>query len=118
MCTDISTIVTGIYLIYKGVCYTNGAYFINGDLSTANPLMCGHSDVGGGQWLYPDGTTSCDSTGSPIQCTHNDNTIKLSKGTGSFDIDDHELGYKCCLPDSCSNSGTDMITANIYSKYM
>ena len=28
----------------------------------------------------------------------------------------HELGYTCCLPHSCNNSNTDMITANIYCK--
>ena len=80
--------------------------------------LCGRSDAGGGQWLYPDGTT-CTSTSSPIQYTHNDadgNTIVLSRGTGSFDIDDHELGYKCCLPYSSDNANTDIITANVFSK--
>ena len=105
--------------MYDGVCYSNGSYFLNGPLSTTD-LICGHSDAGGGQWLYPDGTT-CTSTSSPIQCIHDDtdgNTIVLSRGTGDFDITTHELGYTCCLPHSCNNANTDMITANIYSKYM
>ena len=102
--------------MYDGVCYTSGSYFLNGPLSTTS-LICGHSDVGGGQWLYPDGTT-CTNTSSPIHCTHNDtdgNTIVLRRGTGSFDIDD-ELGYTCCLPHNCNNANTDMIMANIFSK--
>ena len=105
--------------MYGGVCYSNGSYFLNGPLSTTD-LICGHSDAGGGQWLYPDCTT-CTSTSSPIQCTHNDtdgNTIVLSKDTSNFDTTTHELGYTCCLPHSCNNTNTDMITANIYSKYM
>ena len=52
------------------VCYSNGSYFLHEDLDS-EPLICGHSDVGGGQWLYPDGTT-CTKTSSPTQCTHDD----------------------------------------------
>ena len=98
------------------VCYTNGAYFLHEDLDDA-PLICGHSDAGGGQWLYPDGTT-CTSTSSPTQCTHDDtdgNTIELKRVANTFGTDD-ELGYTCCLPHSCDNANTDMITANIYCK--
>ena len=97
------------------VCYTNGSYFLHEDLDD-RPLICGHSDAGGGQWLYPDGTT-CTSTSSPIQCTHNDtdgNTIVSRRGAGAFNTITHELGYTCCLPHSCNNTNTDMITANIY----
>ena len=104
--------------MYDGVCYSNESYFLNGPLSTTD-LICGQSDAGDGQWLYPDGTT-CTSTSSPIQCTHNDtdgNTIVLRRVANTFGIDD-ELGYTCCLPHSCNNANTDMITANIYSKYM
>ena len=104
--------------MYDGSCYTNGSYFVNGDLSTTD-LICGHSDEGGGQLLYPNGTT-CTSTSSPIQCTHDDtdgNTIVLRRGAGDFNTTTHELGYTCCLPHSCNNTNTDMITANIYSKY-
>ena len=104
--------------MYDGVCYTNGSYFIHGDLRDT-PLICGHSDAGGGQWLYPNGTT-CTNTSSLIYCTHDDtdgNTIVLRRGASTFGIGD-ELGYTCCLPHSCNNANTDMITANIYSKYM
>ena len=104
--------------MYGGDCYTNGSYFLNGPLSTTN-LIYGHSDAGGGQWLYPNGTT-CTNTSSPIQCTHNDidgNTMVLRRVANTFGLGD-ELGYTCCLPHSCNNANTDMITANIYSKYM
>ena len=97
------------------VCYTNGSYFLHENLDD-NPLTCGHSDAGGGQWLYPDGTT-CTNTSSPTQCTHDDtdgNTIVLRR-VDSSGIGD-ELGYTCCLPHSCNNANTDMITANIYCK--
>ena len=102
--------------MYDGVCYTNGSYFENTLMKTAD-LICGHSDEGGGQLLYPNGTT-CTSTSSPIQCTDDDgNTIVLRRVSVTFDIG-HELGYKCCLPHTCScnNPSTDMIIANIYSK--
>ena len=98
------------------VCYTNGSYFLHEDLDD-RPLICGHSDAGGGQWLNPDGTT-CTSTSSPTQCTHDDtdgNTIVLRRVANTFGIGD-ELGYTCCLPHSCNNANTDMITANIYCK--
>ena len=101
--------------MYNGVCYTNGSYFLHEDLDTG-PLICGHSDAGGGQWLYPDGTT-CTSTSSPTQCTHDDtdgNTVVLRR-VGHIGIGD-ELGYTCCLPHICNNTNTDMITANIYCK--
>ena len=102
--------------MYDGVCYPDGSYFHN-DLQN-KPILCGHSDTGGGQWLLPDSAT-CTDTSSPIQCTHNDdngNTIELEK-VYLFSTDD-ELGYTCCLPHSCNNPNnpTDMITANIYCK--
>ena len=104
-------------MMYNGVCYTNGSYFLNEDLRNNKDLICGHSDAGGGQWLYSDGTT-CTNTSSPIQCTHDDtdgNTIKLRRVANTFGIGD-ELGYTCCLPHSCNNANTDMTTANIYCK--
>ena len=101
--------------MYEGVCYTNGSYFLSEDLRNNNgmerPLICGHSDAGGGQWLYPDGTT-CTSTSSPIQCTHDGNATELRR-VATFGTN-HELRYTCCLPHSCNNS--NMITANIYCK--
>ena len=104
--------------MYDGVCYTNRSYYLNGLLSTTD-LICGHSDAGDGQWLYPNGITPCGSTTSPIQCTHDDtdgNTIVLRRGGGDFNTINDELGYTCCLPHSCNNANTDMITANIYGK--
>ena len=101
--------------MYNGDCYTSGSYFLNGPLETID-LICGNSDAGGGQWLYPNGTI-CTNTSSPIQCTHDDtdgNTIVLRRVANTFGIG-HELGYTCYLS---NNANTDMITANIYSKYM
>ena len=103
--------------MYQRKCYTNGSYFLNDDLRNNKDLICGHSDAGGGQWLYPDDTT-CTNTSSPIECTRDDtngNTIELRKLNSYFSIG-NELGYTCCLPHSCNNSNTDMITANIYGK--
>ena len=99
--------------MYDGSCYTDGSYFLNGPLDT-NDLICGHSDAGSGQALLPN-TSTCDGSSRPIKCTHNDGNDKniiVLKRVGSFDTD-NELGYKCCLPNNCSDS---MITANIYSK--
>ena len=99
----------------KGACYNHGSYFLNTFPST-NGLICGHSDGSGVQWLYPDNTTICTSTTSPIKCNTNGNTTVLKRNnTVSFRTTD-ELGYTCCLPYSCSNDNTDMITANVYRK--
>ena len=111
----IHTIVIGIYLMHNKVCYTNVSYFLHEYLRNKD-IICGHSDAGGGQWLYPNGTT-CTNTSSPIQCTHDTdgNTIVLRRVANTFRMSD-ELGYTCYLPHSCNNASTDMITANIYCK--
>ena len=74
--------------MYDGVCYTNGSYFLNGPLSTTD-LICGHSDAGGGQWLYPDGSI-CTNTSSPIQCTPD-------MGSNTFIVFKYKYKYFVCL---------------------
>ena len=96
--------------------YNDGSYFLKDFLSSTS-LICGHKTLkSGGEVLLPSGS-SCNDTTSPIQCTHSGNNTIAMRRVSSFSLSD-ELAYKCCLPYSCDTSGTGMITANVFSKYI
>ena len=122
MCTDIYTIVTGIYLEQFGTCYPNGSYFAIDNLNTM-PLSCGtNRTLASGEVLLPNGST-CDNASRPIECTkkHEDDTngfalMWTNNGSSCHSTSTGVRGYKCCLPYSCDNDSTDIIIANIYCK--
>ena len=105
--------------MHNGYCYTaNGSYFF--DLSIRpDMVMCvlPNSILNDGQWIGPSGEVFCPGSTSNLQCTvgsganisvHIPDTVHLlASGDG---------WYKCCLPTSCSDPNTNMITANIFSK--
>ena len=123
MCTDTSTIVTGIYLEFDGNCYPNGTYFPIDHLS--NPLICDTDKkfVNGALEVFSnDSTFTCDGTSRPVECTHKEDTngfaFKKADDSSSYSWTTDGLEYKCCLPYSCDNSSTDVIIATIIRKYI
>ena len=78
------------------------------------------STLNGGEWVAPsESSVNCSSTTNPLRCSNDVSSpanISLykneSKGISSSD----DGWYKCCLPTSCSDPITNMITANIFSR--
>ena len=109
----------GIHLVDKSTLWPNGSYFLFSDLQD-NPISCVHSveALHGGGWVLPN-NKPCNSTTSPIQCTNvtTGGPINITLQRVAEDFNDTGLVYKCCLPYDCSESKTDVIIANIYSKY-
>ena len=121
----------GIYLMYNGDCYPNGSYFIDDAITIPAQSYYPHSDylqcvlpnstLSGGEWTR--------SNGVPVDCDQNDNSDPLRCITTntpanlslyrpreqSFNEQADQL-YKCCLPTSCSDPTTNIITAHIFSK--
>ena len=75
------------------------------------------STLNGGEWVAPNGFAVNCST-DPILCnvTSSPANISLYKLKDSSLSRSHDGLYKCCLPTSCSDPNTNMITANIFSK--
>ena len=75
------------------------------------------STLNGGEWVAPSGSSvDCSSTTNPIRCNAVSSPANISLyKEGSIAPSDDGL-YNCCLPTSCSDPNTNMITANIFSK--
>ena len=111
--------------MHNGTCYTNGSYFWDSSIKPT-PLECVLPDanLNGGQWIGPNGTVPCDGGNNQnVQCTNGSSGANLSvfinENTGLYDGylgPDGDGQYMCCLPTSCSTPGTNIITANIFSK--
>ena len=109
-----------ICLLYQNSYWPNGSYFIVNDLNAAdNQIFCEHSSeaLNDGGWILPSGDP-CTSTTSPMQCTNvaTDGPTNIILQRVADFTTDVELVYKCCLPNDCSDSSTDVIIANIYSE--
>ena len=123
MCTDTSTIVTGIFLEFYGNCYPNGTYFSIDRLSI--PLICDtHKKFvdGAVEVLLSNGSSTCNITSRPVECAHKEDTngfaFKKADDSSSYSWTSDGLEYKCCLPYSCDNSSTDVVVATIIRKYI
>ena len=75
------------------------------------------STLNGGEWVAPSASPVVCST-SPVFC----NTVSSPANISFYKNENQALSasddgwYKCCLPTSCSDPNTNMITANIFSK--
>ena len=115
MCLD-------IYLMNKGSQWPNGSYFRANDIDI-NSISCVYCEgldgtgSNNGGWILHSGDP-CNSTTSPIKCTNvaTDGPTNITLQRVANFTTDVELVYKCCLPNDCSDSSTDVIIANIYSK--
>ena len=101
----------------KGTLWPNGSYFLFSDLED-NPISCVHVEaLHDGGWVLPN-NNPCNSITSPIQCTNvtTGGPTNITLQRVAEDINDTGLVYKCCLPYDCSDSKTDVLITNIYSK--
>ena len=112
--------------MYDGDCYPNGSYFWDSHSRVgSNSLMCvlPGTTLTTGQWVRVENNdpVDCNSNGNsdPFNCT----TVTSPNATlslylpGGQGLPVAEEGlYKCCLPTSCSTAGTNIFTANIFSK--
>ena len=112
--------ITGIYLMYRGDCYPNGSFFYDDNIRPEN-LMCVLPDTNltTGEWTQPDGQ-SINCTTNPLHCNVGTSPANLSLyipiGQG-LPVSADGI-YKCCLPIHCSDPNTNIITANIFSKFI
>ena len=119
----------GIYLMYNGDCYPNGSYFVDDAIRLdfqpiVDYLQCvlPNSTLSGGEWSRSNGgPVDCTSNtkSDPLRCITTDTPANLSlyKPNGQyFDPASQDQLYKCCLPTSCSDPTTNIITAHIFSK--
>ena len=117
--------------MYNGDCYPDGSYFRDTAVTippepiypNSDYLQCvlPNSTLSGGEWSRSNGgTVDCDSNtnGDPLRCIiiHTPANLSLYRPRGqAFSGSDDQL-YKCCLPTSCSDPTTNIITAYIFSK--
>ena len=117
----------GIYLEHNGNCYLNGSYFwdklikeyYENSVLTKNELKCfilPSTSLSGGEWVLPSGMSvkSKSSTFSTVSLPPSGIGFYIKYNQYIESSDDG--WYKCCLPTSCSDSSTNIITANIFSK--
>ena len=116
----------GIYLMYNGDCYPNGSYFRDAavtippsspDFPNSDYLQCvlPNSTLSGGEWSRSSGGAVDCNGNSGLRCIITDTPANLSLYRPSGLASDDQL-YKCCLPTSCSDPTTNIITAYIFSK--
>ncbi|XP_019859654.1 PREDICTED: uncharacterized protein LOC109587875 [Amphimedon queenslandica] len=113
---------SGIYLRHSGNCFFNGSYFTDSSIrssATSLRLECGlpGETLSTGQWIGPDGEVPCGSGNKHnVQCTTGSGaslSIHINPANGYLGADG-DGQYMCCLPTSCSTSGTNIITATIF----
>ena len=114
--------------MFNGHCYPNGSYinhiYITKDNANYSPLKCAlpNTTLSGGEWVDPNGNLlSCNT--NPLHCdkTTNPASISLYRSNGGIlfteaDGNDNNNTFKCCLPTSCSDPTTNIVTVNIFSK--
>ena len=114
--------------MFKGDCYPNGSYINEAYITPTSKLQCvlPNSTLSGGQWIDPNGQlVNCDDNNNNVllKCDTTDNPASISLYRPDGGLDFYEAyGYennntfKCCLPSSCSDPTTNIITVNIFSK--
>ena len=114
---------SGIYLAH-GKCYPNGSYFWDSSVdSVTKAISCvlPGTSLTTGQWVRvadPDDPVDCksNSTSDPFRCTSVTSPATLNLYLAQGLPAAQEGWYKCCLPTNCSDSSTNIIFANIFSK--
>ena len=113
--------------MFKGDCYPNGSYINEMYITPTSKLQCVllNSTLSGGQWINPSGQpVNCNNNNinDPLRCivSNNPANIGVYKPNGQefreFDLYNNNNTFKCCLPSSCSDPTTNIITVNIFSK--
>ena len=113
--------------MFKGDCYPNVSYINHIYITPLSKLQCilPNSNLSGGQWINPSGQpVNCNNNNinDPLHCivSNNPANITVYRPSGQtlneFDGNDNNNTFKCCLPSSCSDPTTNIITVNIFSK--
>ena len=122
--------VLGIYLMFNGDCYSNGSYINHNYITPDGSLYISHlqcvlpnSTLSGGEWVNPNGQpVNCgSSTGTnPLRCIISNTPANITVYRPAADnFHESDFGgdmFKCCLPNSCSDPTTNIITVHIFSK--
>ena len=115
--------------MFNGDCYPNGSYinhiYITPVINYISHLQCVLSDItlSGGEWVNPNGQLvdcSYSNRTNPLLCDVSNTPAKITIYRPSVD-NFHESNFggnefKCCLPSSCSDPTTNIITVHIFSK--
>ena len=119
--------IIDLYLLHNEQCYFNGSYFWNTTTTIDSKLNCilPNTDLTSGEWIQVGKSTSinCDTSNEtdPFLCTNDtspDATLSLYLPDDTDFSNNNEGLYKCCLPTNCSDTNTNIIFANIFSKYI
>ena len=113
--------------MFKGDCYPNGSYINEIYITHTSKLQCvlPSSMSSEGQWINPNGQpVNCNNNNinDPLRCIVSNNPANITvykpneQEFREFDSKDNNNTFKCCLPSSCSDSTTNIITVNIFSK--
>ena len=114
--------------MFKGDCYPKDSFINEKYITPTSKLQCvlPSSTLSGGQWINPNGQpVTCDINNNNVvlKCDTTDNPASISlyrpkDGQGFYEADgnDNNNTFKCCLPSSCSDPTTNIITVNIFSK--
>ena len=118
--------------MFNGSCYPNGShinhiYITPGISEYISHLQCvlPNSTLSRGEWINPYGqpvNCNTNNVNNPLHCivSNNSANITVYRPSGQifneFDRNFNKNTFKCCLPSSCSDPTTNIITVNILSK--
>ena len=111
--------------MHDGNCYPNGSYFWDNSVySVADAISCvlPGTNLTTGQWVRvadPDDPVDCNnnSASDPFGCTSvNSPNMTLNLYRVQSLSAAQEGWYKCCLPTDCSDTNTNIIFVNVFSK--
>ena len=117
--------------MFNRSCYPNGSYinhiYITPGLTNYSPLQCvlPDSTLSGGEWVNPNGqSVNCNSNNNndPLNCIESNNPANITvyrpdgQDFNEYKSNENDNKFKCCLPSSCSDPTTKIITVHIFSK--
>ena len=115
--------------MYNGDCYPNASYFVDDAITIpkgpviSDYLQCvlPNSILSRGEWTRSNGghvNCTSNTTSDPLRCITTDTPANLTlyRPNGQYFDPSQDQLYKCCLPTSCSDPTTNIITAYIFSK--
>ena len=115
--------------MFNGDCNPNGSYinhlYITPGQTNYSPLQCvlPNSNLSGGQWVNPNGQpVNCSNSinNDPLLCDVSNTPANITiYRPGADNFHESDFGgnnFKCCLPSSCSDPITNIITVHIFSK--
>ena len=116
--------------MFNGDCYPNGSYINHIYITPDGSLYISHlqcvlpdSTLSGGEWVNPNGQpVNCGYSNrtNPLRCDISNTPSNITVYRPAADnFHESDFGgdmFKCCLPNSCSDPTTNIITVHIFSK--